>query len=164
MSNRTLVQMALAIAVILIAAAGAAQTVTVGSDASTGTVVVTQQAWPGSSVTKVTIAWTSDADTTAVLATLGPLVGAIERVVTNPDDTDAPTDNYDIKLTDEDGMDLFAGLGCNCDTADSEHFVPYFGDGTLTDRPIVVAGDATLTVENAGAEKAGIIRIYLRRL
>ena len=49
--------------------------------------------------------------------------GCIAKVVTNPGST-APTDNYDITLTDADGVDLMGGELADRDTSTSEVAVP----------------------------------------
>jgi hypothetical protein len=45
--------------------------------------------------------------------------GCVYAMETNPGAV-APTDNYDITLTDSDGVDLLGGQGANRDTANSE--------------------------------------------
>lgn len=45
--------------------------------------------------------------------------GTIIGVITNPGST-APTDNYDLTLVDQDGLDRLGGVGANRDTANSE--------------------------------------------
>lgn len=102
-------------------------------------------------VRKYVVAWTSDAsgDATATL----PLDGCLVRMVTNPDGTDAPTDNYDITIIDEDGVDLLNGEGADRDTANSEQVF-------LTD-PAFHNGDVTVTIANAGDTKAGTVTLYV---
>lgn len=97
------------------------------------------------------VAWTSDAsgDATATL----PINGAIVRVVTNPDGSAAPTDNYDLTIVDEDGVDLLNGEGVDRDTANSEQIFP-------TDVPFH-NGDVTVTIANAGDTKEGVVAIYV---
>lgn len=118
-----------------------------------------------SSIKVAVVDWVSDG-AGAATATVD-LDGQILKVVTNPG-TAAPTDDYDITILDEDGIDIVQGLLANRDTINSEEVYPYkliTVGGTGTDRihqPIYHAGPVTFTVANAGASKAGIARIYWR--
>jgi hypothetical protein len=117
----------------------------------------------GSIICRYTLAWTSHTDGTVALPT--PTInGTILRVTFNPGAT-APTDNYDVTLTDEDGIDVLGGQGANRDTANSESVCPglAFTDGTTTSVvPIAVAGTLTLNVSNAGDSKQGTVVLYVR--
>lgn len=113
---------------------------------------------------KIIASWTSDASAGTVSQVIAECVGAIERVVTDPG-TAAPTDNYDITLLDENGIDVLMGLGMNRDTANTEQICPGITctDGTNNAViPIAVHGDLTLTIANAGNSKNGTITLYLR--
>lgn len=118
-----------------------------------------------SSVKVAVVTWTSDG-AGAADGTL-ELDGELLKVVTNPGAA-APTDNYDITLIDEDGLDVAEGLLANRDTANSEAVYPYKEitvGGTGTDRvarPLYHSGAVTFTVANAGAAKEGVARIYYR--
>lgn len=122
-------------------------------------------------VRKVIIDWTSDASTGAVTATTGKIVGRLLKVVTDPGAT-APTDNYDIAITDEKGIDVLSGLAgtggtdpslANRDTANTE-LAYLVAENSLTDavhgsQPYVC--DAlSVAVTNAGNSKQGQIIIY----
>lgn len=102
-------------------------------------------------VRKYVVAWTSDAsgDATATL----PLDGAIMRVVTNPDDSAAPTANYDVTIIDSDGLDLLNSEGLNRHTSNSEQIFP-------SSTPFH-NGDVTVTIANAGDTKAGTVTLYV---
>lgn len=79
------------------------------------------------------------------------LYGLLVDVKTNPAAAgDAPTDDWDMTLLDEFGLDAFATLGTNRDTADSEHFAPFLGDGTNF-IPMPLSGTYTHTCTNMGA-------------
>lgn len=95
--------------------------------------------------------WTSDSsgDATATL----PINGAIVRVVTNPDDSAAPTANYDVTVVDEDGVDLLNSECLNRHTSNSEQVFP-------TDVPFH-NGDVTVTIANAGDTKQGTVALYV---
>ena len=71
-------------------------------------------------VKKITFAWLSD-DTagTATGTTTFPYDGKLITLVTDPG-TAAPTDNYDVTVTDADGHDVLVGAGANRDTANTE--------------------------------------------
>lgn len=115
-------------------------------------------------IRKYTFAWTSDSSGNVSGTASDAISGTIVRVVTNPGAT-APTDNYDVVLNDADGIDVLAGQGANRDTADSEHFCPgvAFKDGTTTSiAPVVVDGELTLGVTNAGNAKQGELHLYVR--
>jgi hypothetical protein len=104
----------------------------------------------------VQISWTSDGsgDFTEALELNGWLV----KVVTDPDGTDAPTANYDITLVDENSVDAANSLLINRHTSTTEE-VYTLVSGAAT--PILLSGDHTFTVANAGDTKAGVCKLYL---
>lgn len=113
------------------------------------------------SVKKIAFAWTSIADGSAGGVGDGGRTtlaynGEVVRLVTVPaGGGSAPTDNYDVTVTDEDGTDVLMGAGANRDTAVTEQ--------VLASSLGVVANDRlTLTVANAGDTKAGTVYLYLR--
>jgi len=84
--------------------------------------------------------------------------GCIAKVNTNPGST-APTDNYDITLTDADGVDLMGGELADRDTANSEAAVPKidttFGCNVVTD-------SFTLNISGQSVSAAtGTVTIYI---
>ena len=78
--------------------------------------------------------------------------------MTDPGAT-APTANYDIVLTDEDGLDALSAGGANRHTSTTEAFVPLVS----TTQPSVVCGATTLAITNAGNAKVGTFKLYIRR-
>lgn len=119
----------------------------------------------GSDVVKHTFAWTSAADGTATVASGLAVSGQVQRVVFIPSATAAPTDLYDVTLTDADSMDILAGQGANLSTSTSSSVCPGipFDDGTTTSvAPCVVDSILTLNVTNAGDSKAGSVIVYVR--
>ena len=119
----------------------------------------------GSDVVKQTFEWVSDGSGNA--SVVGGLLasGEIQRVVFVPSTTEAPTANYDITLTDANGVDVLAGQGANLAASGNTHVCPGLPlkDGTTTSVvPIVVDSILTLNVSNAGASKAGSVIVYLR--
>lgn len=153
----------LAMALGLAAAArGAALDLTVTSGTVTCDAASHDAFGRDSNLVAVRWAWTSDAAGRVVARTDRALFGTIARVVTNPGGT-APTDDYDITVTDDDGADVLAGKGSNRDTANTEQVVPLIGDGTTTQQPVAVGSRLTLNITNAGNAKVGEFIVYLRR-
>lgn len=109
--------------------------------------------------------WTSDGDGDATQAV--ELDGQIIKVVTNPGAA-APTADYDITLVDDDGIDIAEGLLADRHTSNSEEVYLYkelvlVGTGTdAAALPIHHSGTVTVTIANAGASKAGVVKIYYR--
>jgi hypothetical protein len=107
------------------------------------------------SVKKIAWTWTATAGGAADLVTANAYNGAIERLVTVPDSGTAPTDNYDITVTDEDGTDVLMGAGANRDTLVTEQ--------VLASSLGVVANDKlTLNITNAGSGGKGVTYLYIR--
>lgn len=101
-------------------------------------------------------AWTSDASGDASEATPGKFTGLVFECVTIPDGVDAPTDNYDITITDDDGLDVLRGLGADRDTANTEYLhINQDGLGTVHNSIL------TLTVANAGNAKEGVVYLTI---
>lgn len=118
-----------------------------------GTVTVAEEGF--GSVKKITWTWTSTAGGAADLATVGVYTGKIEALVTNPDGVAAPTDNYDLTITDADGTDVLSAAGLNRDTANTEI--------VLSASLGIVANDKlTLNVTNAGSATSGVVHLYIR--
>lgn len=117
-----------------------------------------------SDVVRITIDWTSHTDGTVTQAFPKAYSGIIERVVFNPGAT-APTDLYDVTITDDQGVDVLAGQGANLSTSATSHVKPGipFKDGTTTSvAPVVIDDTLTLNITNAGSGKVGAIVVYLR--
>jgi hypothetical protein len=72
-------------------------------------------------------------------------------MITDPGAT-APTDDYDITLVDEDGIDALAGAGANRDTTNTEQVYPVASNAKV---PVLLCGTHTFTVANAGNAKVG---------
>ena len=118
-----------------------------------GTVVTTEETF--GTVKKVSFAWTSSSGGAADATTTNVFSGAIMRLVTVPDGTDAPTDNYDVVVDDADGNDVLMGAGADRDTANTEQ--------VLASSLGIVANDKlTLAVTNAGNAKKGTVILYIR--
>ncbi len=115
-----------------------------------GTVTVEESFF--GSVAKIVWSWTSSAGGAADLATVGSYYGTVLAVITNPGAT-APTDDYDVTITDVDSFDVLQGVGANRDTTNTEVASP----------PSVspVFGKLTLNVSNAGNAKVGVVTLYV---
>lgn len=118
-------------------------------------------------VSKVTIVWTS-ASGGGVAVTLKKIVGELVKAVTNPSAT-APTDDYDIVITDPQGANVLGN--CNDDLVDRDTAnteVVYFllnnddSDGVAAFP--VVCDKLTVTVANAGDTKIGTLVLYYKPL
>lgn len=112
--------------------------------------------------------WVSDVSggnvNASVQTNLTRISGEILKVVTIPG-SPAPTDNYDVVLTDEDGEDVLAGQGANRSSSTVQSFAPGvpLKDGTTTSvGPMPVHSKLTLGVTNAGNSKAGKVKVYVR--
>lgn len=79
--------------------------------------------------------------------------GYVYMVVTNPGTT-APTDDYDITITDADGIDIMGGTLLNRDTANSEEAIPKIGNVYGSRR---VNGALTVNITNNSVNSAGIV-------
>lgn len=153
------------IAFLASAAWAAAPTVT------SGTLTVARATFDANRYEVVTLTCTSDASSTDVQATGILLEGELVRVVTDPSAT-APTDSYDIILSDALGADILCGLGANRDTANTEQFCPMIGNGTGVHGatspgnlvPVVLSGNHTLAMTEMGESKIVTLVLYLRRL
>jgi hypothetical protein len=108
-------------------------------------------------------AWTAD-DTSPDTQTieLPRINGQLLTLLTDPDGTTPPTDDYDVTLIDEHGFDRLQGVGLNRDTANTEEaLVVYSATGI---HPYVTEFDVlTLTIENNAVASAGgvIVLTYL---
>ncbi len=106
----------------------------------------------------ITFSWTSDDTTGAVTgSTTDTINGLVYGLKTNPGST-APTDNYDITVTDADGLDVLGGVGADRDTANTEYAAAKDGAGNVV--PIPVSGVLTINVSNAGNSKVGVATLF----
>jgi hypothetical protein len=119
-----------------------------------GTVTVTEElAGP---VKKVKFVWVSDAAGAADGSTSNTYNGSCMRLVTVPGAAGlAPTDNYDVRILDDDSTDVLMAAGVDRDTANTEQVL-----GTSLG---VVANDKlTLAVTGAGDSNGGTVYLYIR--
>jgi len=105
-------------------------------------------------VKKIKWTWTSSDAGAASLVTTNSYYGQVLALVTDPDGVSAPTDDYDITITDSEGYDVMQAAGANRDTANTETATP-----TATS---VAHGVLTINITNAGDTKKGTAVLYIR--
>lgn len=119
-----------------------------------GTVTITESR--SGSVKQVGFVWISSAGGAADGTTTYPYDGKLIGLTTIPaGGGSAPTDNYDVAITNASGFDVLLGAGANRDTANTE----YVADASLGATPPSVL---TLAVTNAGDTKGGTVVLYIR--
>ncbi len=108
------------------------------------------------SIKKIKFAWTSAADGTASGTTTKTYTGEVIRLVTVPaGGADAPTDNYDITITDGDSTDVLVGAGANRATATTQQVL-------ASSLGCVGYDTLTINITNAGNVKKGTAYLYIR--
>jgi len=135
----------------------------------TATYDLGQDGFGGRSTIKViTIAWVSDSATGAASGTLKKIAGRLVKAVTVPSGTAAPTDNYDIALTDEQSVNVLSGSQSTLldrDTANTEevYFLVKDAAGTPLAQSVhpLICNALTVSITNAGNSKAGTIYLYV---
>lgn len=115
----------------------------------------------------IEIVWTWTADGAGAVASEAvpngfKLTGYCVGIAADPGST-APTDNYDVTVTDENGVDVLGGNGANLDTANSEYrpALSYNAvDGVnVTEPPLIVNQGLTFNLSgNLVAAATGVIR------
>lgn len=105
---------------------------------------------PENYIHRYDIAWTSDASGNVNAQPAFGINGKILALITDP--VDGPTDDYDVTILNEFGLDVLQGLGVNRDTTTTE-IANIVVSGTTIHPP--AAGPHTLVVANAGNAKSG---------
>lgn len=121
---------------------------------ATGSGTVTASERRSGSIKTVAFAWISDATGDATLTTTYTYEGEALLLATDPGSV-SPTDNYDVTITDRDGIDVLAGAGADRDETTTE-YVQQTSLGIINDSTML------LTIANAGSAKAGDVYIYIR--
>lgn len=131
---------------------------------SAGTAAVTK-ANVGGGVTKITIAWTSDASGAVSGTTFSVPRGELLQAKFVPSSTAQPTADYDVTLVDSDGVDYLAGVGADLSNTEASIVVPLVGNGTASvHRPWIDGTEPLeLRVSNAGNAKAGTVVLWIGR-
>ncbi len=121
-----------------------------------GSVTITEE--KHGTIKKIKFAWVSGdgaEDGTAIGQTTHVYSGKILGLATDPG-SPAPTDNYTITITDEDGMDILMGAATgNRDTANTEYILSTLLGAVANDK-------LTINVSSAGTNKVGIAYLYIR--
>jgi hypothetical protein len=104
-------------------------------------------------IAKIQWTVTTHTDGTASLASSYSYFGAVGSCVTNPGAT-APTDNWDLTITDSEGHDVLQGAGADRDTTNTETCGP-----TVT--PSLVFGKLTANITNGGSTKDLVVTLYV---
>jgi hypothetical protein len=108
-------------------------------------------------VQRIVFDWTSSAAGAADAETAEIYNGRVIYVAQLPGaGGDQPTDQYDVLVSDADGVDVLAGLGANLSNAAPTYKADTDGLGA------VVESTLTLAVTNAGNAKSGKTIVYLR--
>lgn len=124
--------------------------------AAAGSIVVTSADIGG--VLKYTVVWTSDASGNVSGNTFDVRYGELRQVKTIPGAGGvAPTDLYDVTLTDPDGVDVLAGAGANLSGTVAAILEPTIN----SQRPYLEAQTLTLNVSNAGNAKSGTLILLI---
>ena len=126
----------------------------------------------GYKVRRQSIAWTADAsgNVSEVLQIAGIDNNKFQGEILNArfipgSGDDQPDDQYDVTLTDEDGVDILLGQGTDLSNSVRKMFAPAVEstDGTATGLvPLAVHSTLTLAVSGAGNAKKGTIVLYMR--
>ena len=126
---------------------------------SAGAVTTHTVTYIGYKVYKYTFTWKGDSSTGEVNSFTTPkITGYVFSGITNPGST-APTDNYGITLSDDNGVDIFGGELLNRDTANSEQAVPKIGNAYGTR---FVNSKLTFAVASQSVNSAtGVLDVYI---
>ncbi len=117
---------------------------------------ITQAHYTIGNIRKVVFTCTADAANGSFPSTAIsiPIEGRLLAIETNPGST-APTDNYDIAITDAEGLDVLQGAGQNRDTANTEMAAIVFASTSV--HPAVDESDTlTLAITNNAVNSATI--------
>lgn len=122
---------------------------------ATGTVVVTEtKTWD--TIKEIVWEWTSTAGGAAGDVTTKTWTGAIIDVIQVPSGGAAPSNLYDVVITDENGADVIGGNGANIAVPGVTIKTTADGLGSVCNSTL------TLAVTNAGAAKSGTTILHIR--
>ncbi len=111
-------------------------------------------------VRKVIVDWVADAADGSVPSTVLPVFeGRLMELCTNPGAV-APTDNYDIVITDAEAFDVLQGVGANRDTANTEVAIPVYSGSTI--HPVVSRADVLTLAISGNAVNSATGRVLLK--
>lgn len=114
-------------------------------------------------VQKIVWTWTAHTDGTVVASTTtgqnpttsSKYTGKCIRLITDPGTSNAPTDNYDITILDEDGYDVLMGAGIDRDTSNTEQVL----ESSLG---ICLYSTLSLRIAAAGSGGKGVVILYIK--
>jgi len=116
-----------------------------------------------SEVSTITWSWLANSGSGAVTSTAcTSFKGWVFMASTDPDGTAIPQDQYDITLSDSDGVDIFGGELTNRSNTTSEHAVPVIGSSYYGARFVNGPLTMALSGNNVGSAK-GVLKIYFTR-
>lgn len=111
--------------------------------------------------------WVSDSSTGAVTGTTKVVNGRLVKGITDPGAT-APSDNYDITITDEEGVNVLTACTLSLEnrhTSTTQEVYFLISDGGGTALPLaahpVVCGTLSIAVASAGNSKVGQLILYI---
>lgn len=110
------------------------------------------------SVKKITWAWTSATAGSGALISTKAYNGQIVSLTTVPSAVTAPSANYDITITDEDGVDVLNGSGMNKSATLTEIVTWQLG----VNLGYVANDKLTFNLANAGDAKLGVCILQIR--
>lgn len=110
----------------------------------------------------LTYSFTSDASGNADQESTWPIDGYVCKVITNPGAT-APSVDWDVTLTNSDGIDVVHGQLADRHTSTSQEIIPVPSDNVTVYGCSAVSGKITLNVSNAGDSKIGTVTVLFTR-
>jgi hypothetical protein len=118
-------------------------------------------------IKRIIVDWTSDDSAGTASGSTKKITGTIIKLVTDPDGTAAPTDDYDITLKDEDALDVLGQSQDDLtdrDTANVEQVFPFLLNYAGTPLAMAVfppvCNVLTVAVTAAGNSKQGQLIIF----
>jgi len=122
-----------------------------------GSIAVTTSDLRGS--TKYSVLWTSDASGVVSANTFAVRDGLLKLVKFIPGAGGVqPTDQYDMTITDADGIDVLAATGANLSNATATATCPNVG---TYHKRFIEAGNLTPVLANAGNAKQGTVVLVI---
>lgn len=112
---------------------------------------------PGMSIRKVEWTLTTDSNGDVSEATTEVLTGKILGCYTNPDNTIAPTANWDLTILGTGGVDVLLGAGQNRDSGGAD--VSEYAN--ISNGPLVVSSALTAVIDNGGDGKKAVITLLI---
>lgn len=112
-------------------------------------ITVSERTLSSGRIHRIVWTWTSATAGTASLVTSKVYNGKLTLLTTKPG-SPVPDPNYDITVTDSDGVDVLASGGANRHTTNDEQVLG-------TSLGAAATSVLTINISNAGAEKKGVV-------